>query len=158
MFLFIYLERSDVIGNRGQSNSTGNTNQENVDGDFKHVHPIRPMTFVESDTRKHILRANLLKAKSASLKRAFSDSPDSPQYQQSVMTHRRTQSDAPTIQLTNDDLDGVVLRRTGSALRRNMSDRTKTREYYGAESYTTNDLVERRYTTLRVKQYVSLIE
>lgn len=117
------------------------------------------MTFIENDTRKNISRTTLLKAKSASLKRTFSDSPDSPQYQQSVTAHRRTQSDAPTIHLsTKDKLDSVVLRQTGSVLRRNMSDRTKTREYYGAESYTTNDLVERRYTTLRVKQYVSLIE
>lgn len=129
---------------------------ENANGEFKQVRPIRPMTFVESDTRKHVLNANLLKAKSASLKRTFSDQPDSTQYQ--VMTHRRTQSDAPTIQLNNDEFDGVVLRGKGTNLTRNMSDRTKTREYYGAESYTTNDLVERRYTTLRVKQYITLIE
>lgn len=139
--------------NRVKSDITSN-------GDFKHVQPIRPMTFIENDTRKHVLRVNMLKAKSASLKRTFSDSPDVPQYEQSVRTHRRTQSDAPTVQFSDsDELDSdVELRRTGSALRRNMSDRTKTREYYGAESYTTNDLVERRYTTLRVKQYVTLIE
>lgn len=149
-------DRSDDFVTR-QSLNGAHTNTD-LNGDFKHVQPIRPMTFIENDTRKHMLRVNLLKAKSASLKRTFSDSPDAPQYEQSVRTHRRTQSDAPTLQLA-DDLDAdVILRRTGSALRRNMSDRTKTREYYGAESYTTNDLVERRYTTLRVKQYVTLIE
>uniref|UniRef100_A0A336LPY0 Phospholipid-transporting ATPase n=1 Tax=Culicoides sonorensis TaxID=179676 RepID=A0A336LPY0_CULSO len=142
--------------NKSQCNGIRNT----INDDFKQVHPIRPVTFIENDARKHLFKANILKAKSESLTRTLSDVPDGQANQQSTstMTHRRTQSDAPTIKFQTHELDSVTLRRTGSNLQRNMSDRTQTREYYGSEVYTTNDLVERRYTTLRAKQYVTLID
>lgn len=117
------------------------------------------MTFVEvNPARKESLRHSLLVARSVPLNRTNS-TLESPAFEQAILTHRRTQSDTQTMKSSTEEVDNVVLRRTGSSLRRNRnSDMTKTREYYGAESYTVNDLIQRRHTVLRAKEYVSLIE
>lgn len=142
------------------------------------VHPIPTLSFTEADERRRILKEALKKTRTEQLKRTFSDGHD--RLNGSPLTHRRTHSDQPSFGFNHDSgkvysfglkwdvklqllryftVDpGVTLRRNSSSARNSRNSRTHTREYYAAESYTTDDLLERRATILRSRDYVTLME